>query len=315
MYPSFDQPTYEAYTETTARNLLMLFDDHLQTDIDPHTSTPLHVDSAWLSAQEFSTNKDHGMEHAYNVFKESLRIAHIIEAETWASVDYQLLYIMSLAHDAARSIVYPEDVETSTPNKSRREKRNDKKHEYFWWIIVRNRIARLRKHNVFVSPDDDAKLKDYLINHDFFSQQLNGKRFQEPYSLEGQIVRLADRISVPLTEEIDRYRETWKRLKTPFFFPETDINIRMNFSFDDFWAYNEAGIIDEVMFFTGMLMINGSDFSHPILSRLYDEWATQKNTAAAHILDIARTEGTSDEDINKLTELLDALGKRYNFTL
>lgn len=132
VYPSFDEPTYESYTEATAHNLLTLFDDNLQTDIDPHIPVPPHVDSAWLSIQEFGTNKDHGMEHEYNVFRESLRIANIVEAETEALVDRQLLYIMSLAHDAARSIVYPDGIDQiSIPNKERREKRNDKKHEYF----------------------------------------------------------------------------------------------------------------------------------------------------------------------------------------
>jgi hypothetical protein len=39
---------------------------------------------------------------------------------------------MSLAHDAARSIVYPDGIDQiSIQNKERREKRNDKKHEYF----------------------------------------------------------------------------------------------------------------------------------------------------------------------------------------
>lgn len=310
LYPDTKNPTLENFAEISRQNLLALFEDNF-------TAGNANIAaSAKLSLEEFEGNKDHGMEHEFNVYKKSLEIADHIEKETWEKTDRQLLYIMVLAHDAARSIVYPDSQKSKAQEaKLRRQKRNDRNHEKYWRLIVKKRLYHLKKQGYTISPEDEAKLEDYLVNHDFFSEQLNGWRFKEPGSLEGQIVRLADRISVPLKDEIDRYWETGKSRQTPFFFKDTDEDIRMNFSFDKMWTYSSQGIMDEVMFFTWMLMITWEDFSHPTLGRLYEERAIQKKDAAQYIMEIAEKENTSPEDKEALRILLEKLWQKYNFCL
>lgn len=312
IYPNEEDLTYANFSEVTRANLLDLFAENLVPTEDPSTS------SARLTLEEFERNTDHGMEHEYNVYKRSLEIALEIESETGEVADRKLLYIMALAHDSARSIVYPD----ATLGKLVRQKRNDKNHEQLGWRIVKRRIQLLKSKGYEVSPEDEAKLQDYLPNHDFFSKQLNGARFQEPSSLEWQIVRLADRISVPLKDEINRYRDTGKRLGTPFFLPEVPLEVRMSFSFDnmhkkenDQRLYIADYLVDEVMFFIGMLMIQWSDFSHPTLARLYEERAVQKVDAAKYILEISDIEDPDHTNKEKLRLLLESLWRRYGFSV
>ncbi|HBB03484.1 TPA: hypothetical protein DCZ39_01075 [Patescibacteria group bacterium] len=69
------------------------------------------------------------------------------------------------------------------------------------------------------------------MNHDFFNERLDGDTYHEPMSIEGQITRLADRISVPIDQEITRYRETGKRLGTKYFNKDITWQERVDFSF------------------------------------------------------------------------------------
>jgi hypothetical protein len=46
-------------------------------------------------------------------------------------------------------------------------------------------------------------------------------------------VRLADRVSVPVEEEIVRYRETGKRLNTRYFNDQISFEERVNFTFEN----------------------------------------------------------------------------------
>ena len=70
---------------------------------------------------------------------------------------------------------------------------------------------------------------------------------------------------MPLQDEIQRYRDTGKRLGTPFFNTSMPIEERENFSFDKMGLYFKNDWVDEVLFFTALLMITEKDFSDPLL--------------------------------------------------
>jgi lipoprotein NlpI len=219
---------------------------------------------------------------------------------------------MSIFHDAMRSVQYDE----SDPQKIRKEKRNDKNHEKYGAVLFEKLIEKIQSQNdlkkhIQFSSEEKEDISEYLINHDFFSEQLNGKRFHEPKSKEGQIVRLADRISIPLKDEIQRYRDTGKRLGTPFFNTTVSLDERENFSFDNMGYYFKNGKIDEVLFFTALLMITEKDFNDPLLGQIYKERAIQKKDAVQFIMDIAQKEDTNPEDKQQLQQLLTHLGKKF----
>ena len=224
-----------------------------------------------------------------------------------------MIYPMAIIHDAMRSIQYDE----MDTQKARKEKRNDRNHEKYGAFLFEKMIKTLSEKQIWIKlmDEEQEEIKEYLINHDYFSQQLNGWRFHEPSSKEGQIVRLADRISVPLQDEIQRYRDTGKRLKTPFFNQTMPVSERENFSFDKMGLYFKNGWVDEVMFFTALLMITENDFSDPVLWSLYKEWAKDKDNAIDFIIDIGKQEGATPEQIDDLKILLQHLGKKFGFVV
>ena len=266
-----------------------------------------------LSLENFLENTDHGLEHEYNVYQKAIEIADHYEKKTWKKIRKHMIYPMAIVHDAMRSLQY----EYTDPMKARKEKRNDRNHERYGAFLFEKIIQSWRQKNIFVnlSREEQQEIKEYLINHDYFSQQLNGGRFREPQTLEGQMVRLADRISVPLRQEIQRYRDTGKRLNTLFFNTSMPLAERENFSFDKMWTYFKYGWVDEVMFFTALLMITERDFSDPILWSIYSEWAVDKDKAVDFIMEIGTKEGAIPEEMEQLKALLIHLGKKFGFSV
>ncbi|MEI6774716.1 MAG: hypothetical protein WCL18_08285 [bacterium] len=128
------------------------------------------------------------------------------------------------------------------------------------------------------------------MNHDFFNERLDGEKYHEPTSIEGQITRLADRISTPIQQEIERYRETGKRLGTVYFNNKITWQERIEFTFANMKTYITSGKFDEFTFFLSLLAQKDSDFSHPVLAKIYQQWATTKHQGIESILHIAKAE-------------------------
>ncbi len=88
---------------------------------------------------------------------------------------------------------------------------------------------------------------------------------------------------------------------------------RENFSFDKMGLYFKNGWVDEVLFFTALLMITEKDFTEPVLGDMYTEWAVDKDNAIDFILDIGKQEGATPEQMEDLKQLLSRLGKKFGF--
>lgn len=316
LYQPEQLQSYEEFTEGTISNIEAVFD--------------MDTKSQELSLQNFLENKDHGLEHEYNVYQKAIQIAERYEKETWKKIRTHMIYPMAIVHDSMRSIQYDlsdlhggiswdvtTEEEYKENQKARREKRNDRNHERYGAFLFEKILQSLKKKDIFInlSSEEQEEIKEYLINHDYLSQQLNGGRFHEPKTIEWQIVRLADRISVPLKDEIQRYRDTGKRLKTPFFNESMPLEERENFSFDKMWFYFKNKWVDEVLFFTSILMTTEKDFSQPELWKMYAEWAVDKNNAIDFILEIGKQEEATPEQIEQLKQLLTHLGKKFGFVV
>ena len=137
-------------------------------------------------------------------------------------------------------------------------------------------MKRLKEQNITISLEDQKKIEDYILNHDFFNTRLDGEKYHEPISIEGQITRLADRISVSTQEEIKRYWETGKRLGTTYFKKDISWEERIDFSFANMGEYIKNGKFDQFTFFLAMLSQSACDFSNPIVVKIYQQWATNK---------------------------------------
>lgn len=314
LYQPEQLQSYEQFTEGTVSNIKTVFD--------------MDTKSQELSLQNFLENKDHGLEHEYNVYQKAIQIAERYEKETEKEIRKHMIYPMAIVHDSMRSIQYDlsdlhwgiswdeiKEQEERNKQKTRREKRNDRNHERYGAFLFEKMLQSLEKKDIFVnlSEEEQQEIKEYLINHDYLSQQLNGGRFHEPKTIEWQIVRLADRISVPLQDEIQRYRDTGKRLNTPFFNESMPLEEREKFSFDKMPLYFKNRWVDEVLFFTSILMTTEKDFSDPILWKMYAEWAVDKDNAVDFIMEIGTKEWATPKQMQDLKILLSHLGKKFNF--
>ena len=189
---------------------------------------------------QFVENADHGAVHAYNVYKRACATADTYQAKTGQKIDRQLLYIMSAMHDSGRfrySFPNPSDTPAQVTAKEKKRAKAEREHARYGLAQINLAKQKLQAAGVQIPPEDYEKIKDYILNHDFFNTRLDGDAYSEPQSIEGQIVRLSDRTSVPVTEEIDRYRETGKRLKTPYFVDGIDLKDRLDFSFPKIKEY------------------------------------------------------------------------------
>ena len=283
--------TYKAYAK---HNVVSVFT--LDNDIFKH-----------IPVEWFLENKDHGAEHTHNVFKKSLEIVQRVETETALSVDKTLLYIMSGMHDSGRFRLpmLKENETTRNTAKEQKRKKAESEHASYGVAQIKLWFKKLKEKDIELSLEEQQKIEDYILNHDFFNERLDGKKYHEPMSIEGQITRLADRISTPIQQEVERYRETGKRLGAKYFNNNITWQERIDFSFANMKTYITSGKFDEFTFFLSLLAQKSSDFSHPVLAEIYQQWATSKRQGIDSMLHIAKAEWYNDENLQQMKDLID----------
>jgi hypothetical protein len=285
--------SFEAYRASVVKNVERIFQSE-----DPVKNLPLAA---------FLENLDHGALHAYNVYSKAVEVTDSLSEEDRSDLDFDLIYLMATAHDSGRFHL---------SENAKKQSKCERRHDLCGTAQVRLGNRRLRKAGE--TPLDEertAVLEDYVRNHDFFNTRLDGDIYREPASLEGQIVRLADRMSTDIKEEVRRYWETGKRLKTPYFVKGVPFQDRTDFSFRKVKDYIKAGKFDEFTFFLALLSMAPTDFSHPVLAGTYAEWAKNKHEAVEEIIIIAEEEGYSKEDVAEMRQLLTDYAEHFGIEL
>lgn len=267
-----------------------------------------------ISLEFFENNQDHGLLHVYTVWKKALYIADTIEDETGEQVDRTILYVMILAHDSWRSHRYLVDDRTSKEKISHKHKTNDRKHPLYWTAQVRLAVRKLQEKGMVVDPSKLRDVYDYVYNHDYLNDNLSGGRYKKPRSLEWQIARLADRVSESVLWEVKRYRETGKRMGTPYFISHIPLEARKDFHFGRAGEYAAKWWLDQCMFFGALLSIKPQDFSHPVLQKLYKAWAIDKKDAIDYIMKEAENLWYDKKTLAKLDEVITYYAQIYDFT-
>ncbi len=267
----------------------------------------LDTDEKQIPLHAYLANGDHWAEHTYHVYKKSLEIKKRIKNALDVEADEKLLYIMSWMHDSGRfrlPIPKASDTPNQTASKLKKQKKSESEHFRYGVAQVKLWIKKLKEQNIVVSDQDQKKIEDYILNHDFFNERLDGTKYQEPQSIEWQITRLSDRISVPIEEEIQRYRETGKRLHTPYFKNDISREERAEFNFSNMWKYIKTWKFDEFTFFLALLSQKPSDFSNPVLAKIYQGWSSTKHKWIERILQIAKEEGYNEKEIVAMQQLI-----------
>ena len=230
---------------------------------------------------EFLDNQDHWIEHTFNVYKKALEIADIYTKKTWVTIDLDTIYIMSVMHDAWRFHFSKNSI---------KQEKCERHHNECWAAQLRLFRKRLLQKWINVSDEKYNSILDYILNHDYMTERLDWKYLKEPKSIEGQIVRLADRISTDVRQEVRRYWATWKRRKTLLYNPNITLDDRVSFSYDRISEYIVKWKLDQIFFFLTLISITWDEFSDKILSEIYDEWSLEKENAIDEILKIADEE-------------------------
>ena len=272
----------ESYTKSLKKNLFIVLSDKEKKD----GSLP-------EGFEVFMENLDHGLEHTYNVYQKALEIADKIEEETKENINRSLIYIMAAMHDAGRFHI--------SSNKDKQDK-CEKQHNKCGVAQIKLFQKRLRQRWYELDDSQVQDITNYIQNHDYLTERLDGSTLKEPESLEWQIVRLADRISTNIIKEVRRYWETGKRRNTPLLSEKVSFQDRINFSFDQIDDYIRSGKLDQMFFFLALISVSSGDFSHPKLAEIYADWSKEKQHAVDEILKIAEEEGY---DIKKIKSIID----------
>lgn len=266
--------------------------------------------------QQFLDNDDHGAEHVYNVYQKALDIADAVELKTKTKVRRDVLYVMIALHDSGRFHM-PKPDESDSPKQAAIKQKKaavaDSRHALYGMAQLRFALSKLASKGITIDPQVIQDINNYIYNHDYMTPMLNGDRYTEPYSIEGQIARLADRISTDAVAEMERYWKTGKRLGTNFFNPEISFQQRRDFRFSQAGSYIKAGKLDQFMFFATLLAVKASDFTHPVLQEIYQGRAPQKRAAAEHIFTMAEQEGIDPAIIAQMREVVKEYSVLYEF--
>ncbi len=285
-----EDSSIQSYTDITKENLSLVLSS------DTNENLP-------ESFMLFLENLDHGVQHTHNVYKKALEIADILEEESGEKANKALIYVMAVMHDSGRFHL--------SDNHSKQDK-CERQHNKCWVAQIKLFQKRFKEKWYEIDYSQVKSIMDYIYNHDYMTERLDGAKLKEPESLEWQIVRLADRISTDVREEVRRYWETGKRRNTPLIKDDISLQDRVEFSFDKIWEYIKIWKLDQMMFFFALISISPEDFSHPKLAEVYDSWSREKEDSIDEIMMIAEEEAYDKE---KVKEVIDQYLDYFNINL
>lgn len=236
----------------------------------------LFKDNEYL--RNFIENDDHGLAHCYNVYKTASNLLSTLSEEEQARVNKETMEIMVLFHDIGR-FHHP---------------KCDRRHQ-------KCGMAQVRMYAQKTGMDEETRRKiiDLVKYHDFMSKDLDPNQ-REPYSIEWQIVRLADKMSVDPIAELRRYWDYGKRIGSTLLDETISMDDRLNFSFD------KRGKVktDQLTYFLALLATSPDSISQEKLRDNYVEWSKNKNRAEEEIYHIMGEEWFSIEKILQVRTII-----------
>lgn len=228
----------------------------------------------------FINNNDHWLEHSYNVFECAINIYNNFTDMKKKEINLWLVELMCVFHDIWRF----------------HHQKCDRKHQKCWMAQ-----ARMYAKIVKISDEDKNKLIDFIKYHDFMAKYLDPDQ-REPNSIEWQIVRIADKMSIEPVHEIRRYWDYWKRIWATLFNKEITLEERLSFSFNKRWKLKT----DQLTYFLALLWTSEDSITNEIIRTSYTEWSKYKHKAEEEIYKIMEEEWYKIEEIIKARTIVSA---------
>ncbi|MFA6228398.1 MAG: HD domain-containing protein [Patescibacteria group bacterium] len=129
------------------------------------------------------------------------------------------------------------------------------------------------------------RLYNLIANHDYLRPEIDGKKFPDIFFIEplAEILRLADKISIAPAEEMLRYYQTGRQVKTAFYNPAITDDVRFDFA-------RQGGERDMVGYAFNLFLLQPQDFFYRETAEAYAQWSRGKLEAFQELIRQAREE-------------------------
>lgn len=228
------------------------------------------------AVDKFITDDDKGLQHSFEVYNRSRELAYKVEASGTRVYD-NALQTIAIFHDIGK---FFQDMHS--------------------WENLNIAVGVFSEYTSLhsLSPEFSSLIEDAIINSDFYNTRLDppGKL---PRSLEGLIVRCADKMLDNIVRKVDRY---WYEYGEPrgekFFDPAVTLDTRRSFNFQN-WDGDQLNAI------LSIIALRPEDMGHPILEDEYRKWQVEwKQKAVDRILHLAIELGESKENIKAIGDIV-----------
>lgn len=216
------------------------------------------------NADEFASNQDHGLPHSFRVWQK----ARETMADIHEPIREGIVCLGCVFHDCGRN------------NPAEQELQN----HHLLGIRYFARYAERER----ISSSNWIILSDIILSHDYFNERISSGRLCPPQSIEGEIVRAADKTSLDPSSEVDRYWAYGKRKGEAFYKAWDNLDNEIVFRSDWTPAQYTDERTDQLCWLS--IIFEKQRFNHPVIQRHYDKWSEKKQSAVDRILELAGDE-------------------------
>lgn len=227
--------------------------------------------------RRFWRDQDFGFVHSYQVWQAAWTLARQIEKREQRSLDAEIIEQLAIFHDIGKFFQELHSLEN---------------------ISLAETVYQEYAAAGGVREEVRAAVLDGIRGSDFYNIRLDPSG-HPPRTLEGEIVRAADKMQDNLVAKVDRYYDygVCKR-GAPFFLPTVTLEQRSQFSFENFLG-------DQLNVILSLLGLRPTDFTHPLLQETYRRWSLPaKQAAVQRMLDLAREVGEPEEHQAQISAII-----------
>lgn len=225
----------------------------------------------------FFADREFGFQHAWEVLDKASRLATQIEHRDGRLLHHEVIEHLALFHDIGRFFQGGHVVEPI--------------------LLAQQAYTRFAREQA-VRPDSVRAVLDGIVSTPFLNYRLHPSG-HPPRTLEADIVRAIISMLNTRGARVDYHYEcSLAQRDAPFFDPALTQEQRARFSLEHFSG-------DHLNVLLSLLAMRPGDFSHPLLQEAYRRWREPvKEEVVAHILDLARRVGESEEHLESIQQTI-----------
>lgn len=235
--------------------------------------------------ESFLEDSEYGLAHSYEVWRKALEIFTKLPQQDKDSVNLEIIELIAVFHDIGKFFQSLHTLEN---------------------INISEEIFRQYGVNKKLSKEKLEVVIDGIRGSDFYNKRLDPSS-NPPTTLEGEIVRAADKMLQNIVKKVDRYwYEYGEKRGAIFFDPNISFEERARFSFDNFLG-------DQLNVILSLIGLRPEDFSHPVIQEEYRRWSIEnKEKVITRILELADEIGESKDNIEKIRQIINWYRETFN---